>query len=267
MFTSTTTNGTDTHRTGPHGGGRADDPSARLALPPGRMHQALWVSDDPITDPALYLACVAAFPRTGRWPILIPHDPRFEAAGQDWIDDRPWDVPSDDAVGHDDPGDVLRSWWRGPCCDGTCLEPFGAEFPGLARRSPRKSDPAAEAGNTGSRLVAGGGHRLGITEAARPADVPAALGWQGMLRTTDRAKLVSTVLRSWEDRFGATLIRLGYDEMTLSVAAPPKTRHRAELLAAEHRAFCVDQFTAQPDTLRDVAGGLVGERLWTFWWE
>lgn len=76
MFTSTTTNGTDTHDS--HGGPAAGRDTA-LTLPPGRMHQALWVSDDPITDPALYLACVAAFPRTGRWPILIPHDPRFEA--------------------------------------------------------------------------------------------------------------------------------------------------------------------------------------------
>lgn len=238
-----------------------------LTLPPGRMHQELWVSDEPITDPALYLACVAAFPRTGRWPVLIPRDPRFDTVGQDWIDDRPWSTPAQERIGQENADDALRSWWRGPCCEGTCLEPFGAEFPGLARRSPRKSDPLAEAGNTGSRLVACGTYRLGIAEVERPADIPAALGWQGMRRTTDHAELVSTVLRSWEGRFGATLIGLGYDELTLSVAAPPRTRHRAELLAAEHRAFCLDQFTAQPDTLRGVAGGLIGERLWQFWWE
>ncbi|KMS90602.1 DUF4253 domain-containing protein [Prauserella rugosa] len=238
-----------------------------LTLPPGRMHHGLWVSEDPITDPALYLGCVAAFPRTGRWPVLIPHDPRFEASGQDWIDDRPWSAPTDDLIGACEPADILASWWRGPCCDGTCLEPVGAAFPGLARRSPLRSDPLAEAGNTGSRLVAGGRYRLGITEVDRPADVPAALGWQGMLRTTEHADLLSTVLRSWEDRFGAVLLAVGYDALHLSVAAPPKTRHRAELLAAEHRAFCLDQFSAQPGTLGDVGAGLVGARLWSFWWE
>lgn len=241
--------------------------STSLTLPPGRMHHGMWVSNGPLTDPSLYLACVAAFPRTGRWPILIPHDPRFTAAGQDWIDDRPWDRPTVGDVAAYDAADVLESWWLGPCCDGTCLTPFGAEFPGLARKSPAKSDPLAEAGNTGSQLVAKGRNRLGIVEVDRPADVPAALGWQGMLPTSGRAELVSAVLRSWEDRFGAVLLSLGFDALSLSVAAPPKSRRRAELLAAEHRAFCLEDFTTQAGTLADVGADLVGARMWTFRWQ
>lgn len=237
-----------------------------LTLPPGRMHDALWVSDDPVTDPALYLACVAAYPRTGRWPVLIPHDERFAAAGQDWIDDRPWGRPTAARIDGIDPGTALASWWRGPCCDGACLAPFDATFPGLTRHTCRRSDPLAEAGNTGSRLVAGGRYRLGIAEAGRPADVPAELGWQGMLRTTEHAEAVSAVLRSWEDRFGAVLLCLGFDALTVSVAAPPKSHRHAEPLAAEHRAFCLDQFNSQSGALRDVAAGLVGTRRWSFRW-
>ncbi|MFC4002104.1 DUF4253 domain-containing protein [Prauserella oleivorans] len=238
-----------------------------LSLPPGRMHDGLWVSDAPIADSTLYLACVAAYPRTGRWPVLIPRDLRFEMSGEDWIDDRGWAEPSAGLIDDVSPHDALASWWQGPCCEGNCLDPFGAAFPGLARKSVRRADPLAEAGNTGSILAARGDCRLGIVETPRPADIPAVLGWQGMRTMTDRAEAVSSVLRSWEDRFGAVLICLGFDSLDLSVAAPPKTRERSLVVAAEHRAFCLDRFLAQPGSLREVAAQLLGKRLWSFWWE
>ncbi|PRX50280.1 uncharacterized protein DUF4253 [Prauserella shujinwangii] len=242
-------------------------PAPELTLPPGRWHGRLWVSDEPLTRPELYLACVAAHDRTGMWPLLVHRDVRFEARGEDWIDDRGWLPPAAETVGAFDPAAVLASWWERPCCDGSCLHPFGAEFPGLARKSNGRADPLAEAGNTGSIIASHGESRLALAEAARPADVPAVLGWHGMARVTGQPAAVSAVLRSWEDRFGAVLISLGFDTLELSVAAPPKTRERSLAVAAEHRAFCLANFVGQPGTMREFAAGLTGRRLWQFWWD
>ncbi|MFE0026076.1 DUF4253 domain-containing protein [Amycolatopsis sp. NPDC059021] len=235
-------------------------------LPPGHWHGRIWVSDTPLTRPERYLGCVAEFERSGLWPVLIPHDQRFAANGEDWIDDRGRLAPAQHRVASADPEAVLARWWDGSCCDGACLRPFGARFPGLARRTARKSDPLAEAGNTGSVLAARGQHRLGLVQTERPADIPALLGWTGMIKSTDQVAELSAVLRSWEDRFGATLIVLGFDSLELSVAAPPRTQARALTVAAEHRAFSLPTFTGQPGTLREYAASLVRARHWRFSW-
>ncbi|MEU8638424.1 DUF4253 domain-containing protein [Amycolatopsis sp. NPDC048633] len=235
-------------------------------LPPGSWHGRLWVSDLPLTRPERYLGCVAEFERSGLWPVLIPHDQRFAANGEDWIDDRGRLAPAGHRVASADAADTLSRWWDGSCCDGACLRPFGARFPGLAKRSPRRSDPLAEAGNTGSILSARAPHRLGLVQTERPADIPALLGWTGMIKCTDQVAELSAVLRSWEDRFGATLVTLGFDTLELSVSAPPRNQARALTVGAEHRAFSLPTFAAQPGNLREYASGLVQSRLWKFSW-
>ncbi len=162
-------------------------------LPPGRWHGRFWVSDLPLTRPERYLGCVAEFERSGLWPVLIPHDQRFAANGEDWIDDRGRLAPAGHRVAAADPAAALARWWDGSCCDGACLRPFGARFPGLAKRSARKSDPLAEAGNTGSILTTRAPHRLGLVQAERPADIPALLGWTGMIKSTDQVAELSAV--------------------------------------------------------------------------
>ncbi|MEC3978536.1 DUF4253 domain-containing protein [Amycolatopsis sp. H20-H5] len=237
-------------------------------LPPGRWHGRIWVSDEPLSQPGRYLTCVAEFERSGLWPVLIPHDQRFAANGEDWIDDRGRLAPAEHKVASVEPGAALERWWDVSCCDGACLRPFGAQFPGLARRpsSSRKADPLAEAGNTGSILAARAPHRLGLVQTERPADIPALLGWTGMIKSTDRVAELSAVLRSWEERFGATLIVLGFDTLELSVSAPPRSQARALAVAAEHRAFSLPTFTNQPGNLREFASGLVQARHWRFSW-
>ncbi|MET7995122.1 DUF4253 domain-containing protein [Amycolatopsis sp. NPDC005232] len=235
-------------------------------LPPGRWHGRIWVSEEPLARPHRYLECVAEFERSGLWPVLIPHDQRFAARGEDWLDDRGRLAPAGHRVDSVDPADALARWWDTSCCDGACLRPFGARFPGLARRSHRRADPLAEAGNTGSILANRSAHRLGLVQTDRPADMPALLGWTGMIKSTDQVAELSAVLRSWEDRFGATLLSLGFDSLTLSVSAPPRTLARALTVAAEHRAFSLPTYLSQPGTLREYASGLVQTRLWTFSW-
>ncbi|QWF81630.1 DUF4253 domain-containing protein [Amycolatopsis sp. CA-230715] len=242
--------------------------SRELDMPPGRWHGRLWVSDGPLTDPGYFRTCVADFERTMLWPVLIPHDLRFAANGEDWIDDRGRLAPADGRIGAADPELVLSRWWDPSCCDRRdCLRPFGATFPGLAKRTARGVDPIAEAGNTGSVLAARGHYRLGLVETERPADIPALLGWTGMIKSTDDVAALSAVMRTWEDRFGATLIVLGFDALELSVAAPPKNQSRALAVAAEHRAFSLRSFTGQHSNLREFAAALVHNRHWRFSWD
>jgi Domain of unknown function (DUF4253) len=240
-----------------------------LDLPPGRWHGPIWVSDEPLTEPGIYRNCVATFERTGLWPVLIPHDERFAANDEDWIDDRGRFAPAAHLVEAVDVAETLARWWDPFCCAGGtgCLRPYGGTFPGLTRKSPLRVDPLAEAGNTGSILARRGTYRLGLVSVERPADAPAVLGWTGMSKSTDQVAEISAVLRSWEDRFGAALIVLGFDELELSVAGPPRNQGRALILAAEHRSFSVRSFSGQPGNLREYASGLLHRRHWRFSWD
>lgn len=238
-----------------------------LGTPPGRWwHGRLWVSAEPLAELEPYQRCLDRFPVTGLWPVLIPSDERFGPAGADWIDRPRHPVPLDE-VDRRDPEQVLSRWWPGRCCRAECLEPLGAEFPGLVRRSPRRRDPPGEALWLAVLYATQRpGNRLGLVRSGRSADVPAVLGWDGAAgHSTDIAALTA-VLRSWEDRFGIRLVGLGSSALMFSVAAPPTTAKRALGLAAEHRAFCPDGFRRQPGTLADVADGLMGLPVWHFRW-
>lgn len=240
-----------------------------LDLPAGRWHGPIWLSDEPLAEPGRFRDCIGAFERTGLWPVLVPHDERFAVAGENWVDDRGRLAPAAQKVEAIDVAETLSRWWDPFCCAGGtgCLRPYGANFPGLAKKSQLRVDPLAEAGNTGSILARKGTYRLGLVAVERPADVPAALGWTGMIKSTDQVAAISAVLRSWEDRFGATLIVLGFDEIELSVAAPPRLQGRAVVVAAEHRAFSVRSFSGQPGNLREYAASLLHCRHWRFSWD
>jgi hypothetical protein len=149
-----------------------------------------------------------------------------------------------------------------------CLAPFGAAFPGLARPTAAaallRPDEVVTVAVEEAELL--GEFLLGLVPVARPADVPAALGWAGAGVGWDAA-MVSAVLRSWEDRFGAVLVRVGRATLELAVAAPPWERSECLAIAAEHYAFCDDTYRGNPGTLRDYANLLRGCMRWSFWWD
>jgi hypothetical protein len=45
---------------------------------------------------------------------------------------------------------------------------------------------------------------------------------------------------SWEDRFGAYLVGVGFADMMLAVQSPPRTLEHAMQIAADHCAMCLD---------------------------
>lgn len=233
----------------------------------------LWLSDAPVADPApLWWALAEQFPSTGLWPLML----RFLEGGSG----RPWEVgeldPATEAdVDALDPGAVLATGWHdgvvpinNPWPPGTGpLAPYGSTFPGLA-------PPGPEADDLPVFLPAGGRARIGLVSCRRPADAVALLGWTGAINVRPATE-VSAVLRSWEDRFGAILVGLGFATITLLVTRPPTDADAAVHLAAEVAAFCPDalwqpeeQWPYQPrDATLDALSRLLREPVWRLWFD
>ncbi|HEX4093397.1 MAG TPA: DUF4253 domain-containing protein [Trebonia sp.] len=63
------------------------------------------------------------------------------------------------------------------------------------------------------------------------------LGWDGAVNSCE-SMAIAAVLRSWEDRFGARLLEVGFAQIRLLVERPPHNHQAALALAAEQFAFC-----------------------------
>ncbi|WP_370944811.1 DUF4253 domain-containing protein [Amycolatopsis sp. cg5] len=243
------------------------DTLPELPQPSGGWHDNLWVSDEDTTAQT-YRDFALAAGETGIWPVVIPDDFRFARPAEDWIVDRGRLPSAVEDVGAIRAVDALEAWWDPPPGYDRRFHPFGPDFPGLTRRSPKRTKPFEDAAWAGGVLAGVPGSRLGLVRAGRPADIPAVIGWAGMIAMTDRVAALSAVLRSWEDRFGAVLVELGFDSLAFSVAAPPTTRKRGLSVAAEHRAFspaCFGRYLEER-TVEEYAEGIQGSHFWRFSW-
>ena len=110
--------------------------------------------------------------------------------------------------------------------------------------------------------------RIGLAVADRPADVLARIGWTGAVNYPT-ALPIAAVLRSWEDRFGARLMQIGFDRIRLLVERPPRTADAALRLAAEQYVFCDEchHEIAATGTIPGLAICLLSAPAWTFWWD
>jgi Domain of unknown function (DUF4253) len=234
------------------------------ALPPLRTHGPLQVTDGPLDDLELYRRLLLAAPTTGRCPVLLT-DHALDSFPETWDPGPPLaDLERRDAAA------VLTDRYPGGCVyHPNCMAPFGDAFPGLAAATPSREllTPDEVADTAVDEAACPGGSLLGLVKACRPADVPAATGWFGMCNSWDDPVAVSAVLRSWEDRFGAVLVRMNRATLELAVAAPPWERSECQAIAAEHYAFCDDTYKGNPGTLRDYANFLRGNPRWSFWWD
>ncbi|WP_327003468.1 DUF4253 domain-containing protein [Dactylosporangium sp. NBC_01737] len=219
----------------------------------------LWLSKT-APPPGLWEQLRAAHPTSGLWPLLLT--PLDGDAARPWVEGEL--VPDDmsDPAEHD-PAHLLSSWWSQTATG-------NAAWPGLAPATTTDGADVAKADATADReaaalLASRRPWRLGLVAAGRGADAPTVAGWDGPANHTDDTAHISAVLRSWEDRFGARVVGLGFAELFLSVAAPPATADDALRVAAEHFAFCPDNVSEQP--LAEYAAGLVGMPAWHFWWD
>jgi hypothetical protein len=142
------------------------------------------------------------------------------------------------------------------------IAPFSRQFPGLAPAAGQRLTEAETDRALGSLPQA----RIGVAAASRPADVLPLIGWDGAVNNgDDYAVVIAAILRSWEQRFGARLLRVGFADIQLLADRPPRTLQAARLLAAEQFAFC-DECAGQG--LHDVASitdHLLSSPVWTFW--
>ncbi|SOE03470.1 DUF4253 domain-containing protein [Blastococcus haudaquaticus] len=241
--------------------------------PRGDAPVVLWVTDQPVPAPvSVWWRLVEQFPDTGLGPVLLQG--LYDGSG------RPWNGEFDPSTEIDvdllDPHDVLADGWRGsvvpidnPWAPGTGpLAPFGPAFPGLAPGGPAVDELAVA-------LPAGDPSRIGLVSCRRPADAIALVGWSGAINVRTPAD-VSAVLRSWEDRFGAYLVGLGFATITLLVSRPPIDDDHAVHLAAEIAALCPDSlwqpqelspYREREATLRALGQAVAREHVWPLWFD
>ncbi|WP_330459163.1 DUF4253 domain-containing protein [Streptomyces sp. NBC_00820] len=258
----------------------ATDPSGRslgLQLPPGRLidlthdgawHEPLLWHADKTAAPGTWKALGAPAARAGLLPVLVD-------TGEHQGGPEHWELMPElmSYPGDHDAEELLAEYWEGNAEDELAeeVEPFGAQWPGLAPAGSRTADPDTRAERIADGLAAGSAFKephLALVPARRSADIPAAIGWTGPLNYDNDVARLCAILRSWEDRFGIRVVGLGFDILVVSVAAPPATLAEAEAVAAEHFAFCPDNILQNgPDNLRGYAEQLIGVASWSFWWD
>lgn len=231
---------------------------ARTTLPPGRFVHAgeggrlsvAWISAAALpADELNHLIrrLAAAYTDTGLWPL------RAEGLHNGELD-RPWGGELEGPVG---------------------------EIPDALTVLRRNDDPEAEAGEvapvtalasstrgpelSAEHLVVDAGALL-LVPAARPADVVAALGWWGATNHDYSGADITAVLRSWEDRFGAVVVSIGFDTMVLQVPRRPQSPSEVDGLLREHYAFCPDVID-QGLEAEAYRAGLMEWTHWHFWWD
>jgi Domain of unknown function (DUF4253) len=249
-----------------------------ITLPAGkRVHAGwqapvpvAWATSEAVPQPGrVWAALSAARQQTGLVPFLLGH-----LLGEP---ERPWDTeefepPVDPGVlDQMDAAEVLADRWDGEMPSDEELEedeewaemiaPFDAQFPGPAPPEHTTLSPDRLDEVLGSLPAA----RIGLAPAARPADVLPLIGWTPSDQSD--ALPVAAVVRSWEDRFGARLLRVGFAEFSLLVDRPPRTIEHAQRIAAEHFAFCDECAGKGLSDIPSIAANLMQTPIWTFWWD
>ncbi|MDI2028901.1 DUF4253 domain-containing protein [Saccharopolyspora sp. TS4A08] len=251
-------------------------------LPPGeilteQMSMAVypaplcWISLD-TPGPQLAAALRAEHRRSGLWPLLLCDSD--ETFGERCT----VGVVSPEPLEHIDRWrvyDVMARIWDGlvqvddelgPAYDLDVLAPFDYSCPGPAKAGNLLADPDVLANQQLPKLV-DDDTRLALVPVKRGADVLTVLGWSGAANHVSRTAGLSAMVRSWEERFGARILRLGPDRLDMSVAAPPQTAEHAAAVAAEHWTFCPDRILQESGSLSAYANEIRGRRTWSFWWD
>lgn len=246
-----------------------------VALPAGRRIVSLrsgepvaWATVQDVPDAGrVWAALCDARQQTGLVPFLL--------AGLDGTA-RPWDsgeldFPADTAeLDHMDAASVLAALWDGKTEDWEHVEsigataPFSRQFPGLAPASEQQLDPGQIRGVLSSLPAA----RIGLVPATRPADVLPLIGWTPSDQSPD-ALPVAAILRSWEDRFGARLLEVGFEDLRLLVERPPHGFDATRRVAAEHYAFADEcDGCGSVSYVAEIYRSLLDQpAVWQFWWD
>lgn len=226
----------------------------------------IWATEDEVDGAALVWRAISQRLPTGLVAVLLEGfagDPR-----------RPWDAGEfrPPGPGWERPGaaEVLEAMWASVVPhDGDLAEvadlvsPFGHDWPGLA---PPTRTPAHDSA-VGLALSAQPPARIALVSADEPADVPEVVGWLGAANYGYTPAQLSSVLRSWQVRFGARLLKIGFQTLYLLVERPPAEPAEAMAVASEYFSFCPDSVYQGAGSVACLAGQLLGATVWGFWWD
>lgn len=235
-----------------------------VSLPDGDMvdideEPAFWISYDPAPT-GLWAQLREQSHLTGLWPVLVN-------------DDEPWwhDVAAPEAVSYIDQHDptefmaeIWRRWVDRANGNVDLLAPFGEHCPGLTASGAKARDPEAVA-DWHASMIEPESPFLALVPVYRGADAITAMGWEGALGHSETVPL-SAMVRTWEERFGARLVRVGRNSLTLSIAGPPVVEEHALHVAAEHWAFCPDNLERGAGALIDYGKDIQEQITWNFTW-
>ena len=125
---------------------------------------------------------------------------------------------------------------------------------------------SAPSGLTVATDTAGGGPLDKVYIVLLPAgdatEAPAFLNWGGW-NACPAPEFHVAALRSWRERYGAELVGMSGDTLSLAVSRRPPSRDEALALAREHYLYCSDSVEA----LRPWAYGLLSSDWWSFRWD
>ncbi|MCU0862211.1 MAG: DUF4253 domain-containing protein [Planctomycetes bacterium] len=224
-----------------------------------------WVSRAPHREVAATCDAIArSYAEHGLWPFVAD---TLDASGRPWTSG---EFAGAQPLATAGSNELLAALWSQAVPEDEADEadalaeiaPFAAAWPGLAAAGSGRDDDAALAAVRGELT----GH-LGLCAVSRPALVPAAIGWQGAVNFDLEPGAIAAVLCDWEDRFGAVLVGIGFDTLTLAVQRPPRTIEHATAVAAELFAFCPDIVQQGVGSIEELAAELVDTRRWSFWWD
>jgi hypothetical protein len=268
-----------------------------VRLPPGKRVSAFygtpepvaWTTDEPESDAGrVWLALENIAAETGLRPLLHVVDESPDGLPANYFFVQPCAVSDLDSL---DVLSLLTQGWESGLMVGAELidraalgiedwmgeddrdetarrhYPFGEKFPGLAP----ETEGALTARQSLNALDSLGPAYVSLVAASRPADILPIVGWSA----TDLYETplpIAAVLRSWEDRFGARLVRIGPSaDLRVLVERPPRTLEAATAIAAEHVAFCGAYIDPQSEnamtTVSEIAPRLVDAPMWGFWWD
>jgi hypothetical protein len=223
-----------------------------IPLPPGVLvageeegdEPVIWISSERVAGiDRLWSQLAAAFPETGLWPLVMELE--IDPKGMSEI------VSPPTAAGIRSFREVLAGW--------------SSE---VVRANMQVAAPSPDARPAGvDQLIRDLSGHLGLVAVSRPADTLAATGWMGAANYDQDPGDLSTLLRSWEDRFDAYVVGLGWDTVHVAVGRPPRDRKSARALAAEHYAFCLDNIEQGVGDVDKYAETLIDAPVWQFWWD
>ncbi|HLI57154.1 MAG TPA: DUF4253 domain-containing protein [Actinomycetota bacterium] len=254
-----------------------------VSLPPGHLvipdpsyttvpftKPVMWVSTLAVNKVAqLWSQLVRAFPTTGLWPLILPIESGLEG--------RPWGDGELDPGTSSNPAIVdvtatVRMWWSEAIPDPPTiangvqsLHPFGTAFPGLAPATTGR-DKLSILDQVAAQDAMKQGDLLGLVPVTRPADVLAAIGWQGPLNYYPDMGQLSAVLRSWEVRFGAEPVAVGFNDLWLAVMRPPTSLAEADRIAAEQLGVYPEEI-GDYDSIGQYADSIVDQPKWYIYWD